>query len=157
MNLLSGILFRVTAAAIICAVLRGLPLSGSIKKLMQILCGIFMLLTVFSVHEAGSLDGCGDILGNVSQQAQDIVQNSKEDTLEQMRKIIIAETEAYILDKAKNYGAELSVEVSVNDSDLPVPCGVTIRGSVSPYARRQLQQIIADDLGIETGEQEWVG
>ena len=154
MTELSTIMLGVTAAAILCALLRALPIEGGLGKLMQVLCGLFMLVTLFSGFTGGVRF---DELNFSQLDAHSIVQDAKLESVLTLREIIITETEAYILDKANKFGAELTVEVSVDDSELPTPCAVTVRGSVSPYARQQLQQIIADDLGICVEDQRWIG
>ena len=70
-----------------------------------------------------------------------------------MADIIKEETEAYILDKAADLHANLRVEVAVGEDNLPA--AVTISGEASPYARRQIQAMIANDLGISKENQKW--
>ena len=72
-----------------------------------------------------------------------------------MADIIKEETEAYILDKAADLHAKLHVEVTVGEDSLPT--AVTLSGEASPYARRQIQAIIANDLGIAKENQKWIG
>ena len=72
-----------------------------------------------------------------------------------MADIIKEETEAYILDKAADLHANLHVEVTVGEDNLPT--AVTLSGEASPYARRQIQAIIANDLGIAKENQKWIG
>lgn len=72
-----------------------------------------------------------------------------------MADIIKEETEAYILDKAADLHANLRVEVAVGEDNLPA--AVTIFGEASPYARRQIQAMIANDLGISKENQKWIG
>ena len=71
--------------------------------------------------------------------------------------IIKAETESYILDKANELGAALTVEVFLSEDDIPIPVSVRIQGTASPYARNRLTQMIQQDLGIEKEKQEWIG
>lgn len=72
-----------------------------------------------------------------------------------MADIIKEETEAYILDKAADLHANLRVEVTIGEDNLPA--AVTISGEASPYARRQIQAMIANDLGISKENQKWIG
>ena len=72
-----------------------------------------------------------------------------------MADIIKEETEAYILDKAADLHANLRVEVAVGEDNLPA--AFTISGEASPYARRQIQAMIANDLGISKENQKWIG
>ena len=71
--------------------------------------------------------------------------------------IIKEETEAYILDKAASLGVTLSVEVMVEDGNVPRLSGVQLSGQVSPYARQQLSTWISNDLGISKENQKWIG
>jgi hypothetical protein len=57
------------------------------------------------------------------------------------------------LDKAESLGAELTVEVMLDDSQIPIPTKVRIRGNISPYNREKLSSIIERDLGIPTEAQ----
>lgn len=69
---------------------------------------------------------------------------------------IMDATRAYILDKAEALGADVTVEVMLDDSQIPVPCGVRIRGNISPYLREKLGSLIERDLGIPTEAQQWM-
>ena len=92
----------------------------------------------------------------VGEEVEDAVSNGKGAAYEAMAASIKAQTEAYILDKAESFGASLTVEVSVEGPDLPVPCGVRIAGSISPYGKKQLSDMIVKDLGIPAEEQIWI-
>ena len=74
-----------------------------------------------------------------------------------MRTIIKGETEAYILDKAASLGVELEVDVLLEDMYPMAPKTVRLSGSVSPYVRNRLQNIIAEELGISKENQIWIG
>lgn len=157
MDFIGSFLLRLTAAAVLCGIVRSLSAGSMGSGLMKLLTGVFMLVILISPLKDVTLPQLGGFAGSMSEEAQQIVGGAQEQTRQELQKIIISETEAYILDKAKNFGAELTVEVSVDDSDLPMPCAVTVRGSVSPYARQQLQQIIQSDLGIDLEDQTWIG
>ena len=47
------------------------------------------------------------------------------------------------------------VEVTDTSAKVPVPYAVTIRGSVPPYMRELLSNIIEKELGIEKESQTW--
>ena len=47
------------------------------------------------------------------------------------------------------------VEVTVDTSQTPVPNAVRVSGQISPYGKKQLQQMIANDLGIALEAQIW--
>lgn len=70
--------------------------------------------------------------------------------------IIKEKTESYILDKAKQFGAALIVQVSLSDDELQTPSAVQIRGRISPYGKRELEAAIEKDLGIPKEKQTWI-
>lgn len=69
--------------------------------------------------------------------------------------IIKSRVEAYILDKAAAFGADLTVEVALSEEQFPVPCAVEISGAISPYGKLRLTQLLEDELGIGKEDQIW--
>ena len=86
-----------------------------------------------------------------------VLSGNEESGQKEYSDIIKRRTAAYILDKAKNLGADLMVEVTLNDEIPPVPCAVRLRGIITPYAKKVLSETIFRDLGIKTEEQTWIG
>ena len=68
---------------------------------------------------------------------------------------IKAQTESYILEKAKTLDMQIRVEVKMSNDQIPVPCSVTLTGSASPYAKKQMTNMIVNDLGITEENQKW--
>ena len=66
------------------------------------------------------------------------------------------ETEAYVLSKAAELGADIDVDVMLSDHSLPIPKEITVSGSVSPYAKKQLITAIEKELGIAEEAQLWI-
>ena len=64
-------------------------------------------------------------------------------------------TEAYILDKAAGLDAQIRVQVTLSEGELPVPASVVIYGAVSPAARTALTELITRDLGIAEEDVRW--
>ena len=62
---------------------------------------------------------------------------------------------AYILDKAKTLGADLSAEITVDKDGLPV--FAEMQGIVDEETRQILEQILICDLGITKENQRWTG
>ena len=75
---------------------------------------------------------------------------------EMLRQIITDETRAYIMDKARSYGAEIQVEITLSRANPPVPEGCTIWGQISPYVKQQLKKILITDLGIPEENHLWI-
>lgn len=157
MMLIREYLLKLTAAALFCSVVVGfVGDKGALGKLIKLITGIFMMVTIAAPIGTLHLDGWTDYIDKLTLQTSGAVQEGEDFAKDTLVGIIKEETRSYILDKAKAYDAQLEVEVDVDDSTVPVPRAVLIRGSISPYGRQQLQRIIQEDLGIKLEAQEWI-
>lgn len=151
-------LLGVTAAALCCGILTALlGKKGISGKTVKFLCGIVMMLSVIGPIVNVRLDTLPDILDDFSLNAESTAVFGQEAALKEYADIIKSRTAAYILDKAKSLGAELTVEVTLRETVPPVPCAVRLSGTISPYAKKVLSETIAQDLGIQVEEQTWTG
>lgn len=158
MDWIKQYILQVTGAALIAGIVAGfISKKSSVGKVIQLMCGIFLLVTLIMPWTRLKVRDFGDFLDSISLQADAVISTGENMAREELSQIIKAKTEAYILDKAAYYGAELAVEVSVEGSELPVPVAVKISGSISPYGKKQMQKIIAEDVGISLEEQIWTG
>lgn len=155
MEALGQYVLHLVVAAIFCAVVKALAgKKGTAAGAVQMLCGVFLLLTLVKPL-------VGIRIGDFStefwrDQADAAVAAGTSTAEESLRQLIKDKTEAYILDKARLFGGELTVEVSLDSSDLPAPKSVEISGKISPYGKMRLQQVIRDDLGIPAEAQLWI-
>ncbi len=148
-------LLGVIAAAILCAIISQIPGKDSfLSAAMKLITGVFMLLALASPLIQIRLQPL-DFITDITDQAKQITASAAVSGKDSVGRIIKERTQAYILDKASSLGAELSVEVMLSDSDVPVPVSVTISGNISPYSRKILSESIANDLGIGTEAQKW--
>ena len=148
-------LLGVIAAAIICAVVSQISGKGSfLAAAIKLITGAFMLVVLISPIKHIQIRPA-NLFSDISLQADEITAAAAETTQESMASIIKEQTRAYILDKADQYGAALTVDVTLSDADIPTPISVKISGKVSPYTKKMLSGIIANDLGIATEAQIW--
>lgn len=149
----SEYLLSVTCAAFICAILRSV---GGEKGQIKLLCGIFLALSVVRPLIQIRLDSFLPLYDEINAEAAFAVSAGEEYSTDAMADIISSRMEAYILDKASGYGAHLTVEIFTAGEGIPVPASVRIRGHVSPYVKKQLQEIIQQELGICLEDQLWM-
>ena len=123
-------------------------------KIMHILTGILMTITVISPLKKITFSEFSNYFDNISATAGIYANEGKSINQENTAAIIKQSTEAYILDKAKNMGLDISVEVELNENN-SVPCGIMISGDVAPYERDILCDYIYDTLGITRENQQW--
>ena len=149
-------LLSVSAAAVLCGLVRYfLGKKGTSAALGTMVAGIFLLMTILS--PLGDFDNLKweDITGRWQEEAADAAALGSAEAKKAQDAIIKQQLEAYILDKATEYHAQLQVEVTLSETGAAVPVGVSLRGAVSPYAKQQLQEIIEKDLGISKENQQW--
>lgn len=146
----------IVAAAIVCAVAQGLLAKSTLTgRIVHLLCGILMAVTLITPLGKISFQGVTDYWDDLSYDAQEYVNEGTSVAENQMRDIIKSQSEAYILDKANRMGLQITLEVELDEQNGNVPCGVVISGAVSPYAREQLCAYMEDTLGIAKEKQIW--
>lgn len=156
MDSLRQYLLSLTASAVICGIITAMfPGKGASQKLVKLLSGL--MLTIAALQPVSRLDIAGFLDDWKFELSQGEYAGHEGENLarDAMAEIIKENTEAYILDKAVQLGLQITAEVTLTGDDIPQPKKVTIRGYASPYAKSQLMQIIADDLGISKEDQTW--
>ena len=150
-------LLGVACTALVMAVADSLAPDGSVKKICRLAGGLALLLA--AVGPLIRLDGgiLTDALEGYRAQVQ-----SYEETLEEQNNLfyqtIIEESAAaYIVDKAEEMGISCQAEVtfSYDEDGVPCPWEVTARGDWTDEARRALERLLEDDLGVPTQRQHY--
>lgn len=143
--------------AMICGIFTGIVQDGLFQKQIQLLCGLFLALTIVKPLvqlDLPSLDGLLEPFGTAAEEAaadgviiyqQAIAQSIQE------------EAEAYICSKASALEADLCVRVSLRDDTPPVPNRVILEGEISPEKMDALQTILEEELHIPKERQTWIG
>lgn len=158
MEALGRYILSVTAAAIAFAVLQTLVgKKGTASALVRLIGGLFLTFTVIAPIAALDLDAIFASNLDFMEQGSAIAAQGQEIAQSELRTIIKQRCEAYILDKAETYRAQLEVEVTLSQDDIPTPTAVRLRGSASPYAKFNLQQWLQDEMGIPREHQVWIG
>ena len=98
----------------------------------------------------------GLYLDEISADGQWAVAKGEEAAIQTMSERIKEKTETYILDKAAQMGAAITVDVNLEESMPPAPAEITIKGTVSPYVKKQLTDCLRNDLGIPEDKQIWI-
>ena len=149
-------LISIITAALICGTATSvLGSKGSLGAAVKFLAGIYMTLSIIAPWGQLRLGELSDLKDQLTSDAERVTLSGQNTAREAMAESIINSTRTYILDKAESLGAELTVEVMLDDSQIPIPNKVRIRGNISPYNREKLSSIIEKDLGIPTEAQIW--
>lgn len=149
-------LLSVTSAAVFCAIAKSAgAMTGSGGTIIKILCGLFLIFTAISPVSHVELDEMMNAIPQIAAEGELAVETGKDYAFQARERIIKSEAEAYILDKAARFGAQVLVDVRISDSEPQVPVGVSISGPLTAYAREQLSDVIEEDLGIPKEAQQW--
>ena len=148
MGSLRRYILAIVTAAILGGILTGIVRDGSCGKLLKLMCGVFFLLTAIQPIT-------GVRIPDLSQWVQAYSSEAENYFARQRETIIKEKTEAYILDKAGQLGLQLQAEVSVSETEEPVPWAVVLSGEVKPDQKRRLEAILEQELGIARENQQW--
>ena len=151
-------LIGVVASAVLCGVITTLiGKKGMVGSVVKLLTGLLMTMAVVRPWVGISLDGLFGWTEDYTQQGQGIVSWGENIAMDAYQEGIKERTEAYILEKARSMGANLTVEVTLSDGEMPIPIRVTLSGNISPYAKGVLGTMLSQELGIDREEQIWTG
>ena len=128
---------------------------GATHSVLKFITGIFIIITVISPFKQHTTYDISGYFSDWGVSASEYVQAGEESAKSSKNTFIKEQTQAYILDRADQLGIDVTVEVVLNEDDLSIPKEVYINGSVSPYGKLKLQQIISQELGITEDKQIW--
>ncbi|MGM9603586.1 MAG: hypothetical protein ACI3XG_00800 [Faecousia sp.] len=143
-------------AALIAGILLDLSEKTSFQKQLRLVCSIFfacILLRPLLSLRFPELTQLGD---SYLTQAEEAAAQGENIRIRSLRAIIRQETEAYILKEARAIGADVDVQVELDNGDPPAPVAVTLRGSFDASSETQLGGLLADELGIPKEHQTWI-
>lgn len=157
MDAIAEYLLSVTAAGILCAVVRNILGEKHISgKIMKAVSGVFMAITIFSPLMDFRLSDMEDYFKDFQYSAEDAADSGTQMAVTAMADIIKQQTESYILDKAASLGADIQIKVKMSDTNPPVPKEVILSGSVSPYHKSLISQYILTNFSIPEENQKWI-
>ena len=142
-------IFRLITAALLCGILHSFPSEKTtVGKIGRMLSGLVIVILMISPVTQISFKDLTWYLDDLAAQADEYATAGKIAAENSINGIIKKQTEAYIFDKAESLGLEIAVEVELNGDNNSVPCGVTIKGEASPFAKEIMSAYIEMNLGI---------
>lgn len=157
MDYIREYIFSVAVISVLCSIILRLMQNLQIKNIGKMVCGLALSVSIIGqLSKFDNLD-INNYLSYSTEDAEEAVALGEELSYEAWSDIIKLETEAYILDKAADLNAEVSVSVTVREDPAPAPVSADISGSISPYARNRLEKIMEEELGITKENQQWTG
>ena len=154
MHELGKYIISVSACALACGMVLTLAKDTGHGGMIRLLCGVILTITALApirtipIPEVADAAVFHEIQGRIhTQEGEDMARTA-------MERIIKAESEAYILDKAGALNLALEADVTVSDG---IPTAVCLRGEGAPWQIRQLENIITQELGISKENLRWIG
>ena len=155
-DMLRKSLFSITAAALLCALVRALIPKGRMQRICSLLCGVFVLLSALSGFAGWDMQDFAAQLSKMQMAAEEARTGVEVRNREAIAVIIKSKTEAYILDKAGMLGLAAEVQVHVEaGGSYPYPDEVTVSGRFTPQQQEALSTYIEENLAIGKERQTW--
>lgn len=154
MRALGEYVVSLTAAAMVSGLLLALVREGTAKNILRLVCGVVLTVTALTPMVRGNLPDISFFETDWLTLGEAAAASGEEMALDAKTSFIKEGLEAYILDKASAFGADLRAEVTLDADGLPV--SVALTGTVSTDARLALEAIITEDLGIPKEDQKWI-
>ena len=129
--------------------------NGTLSTSIKLITGLFLTLTIIAPWINVRVGDITTYFSDVDSQAESLALHGEDIAIAETKDIIKSNLEAYILDKASALDLDIQAEIFMSEGDLYAPSFVALKGAVSPYAKRRLEQIISDDLGIPKENQTW--
>lgn len=141
--------------ALICGILLSMVRSGVHEALLRLLSGIFLTVTLLSPLGNIRLEPMPDLFRQAIIGGGEQAAAGEEMARQEKCRYISSRIEAYILDKARQRGADLHVSVTLGEDYLPIR--VELTGAAEDAVRRELSDILTQELGISKENQLWTG
>lgn len=148
-------LMAVISVSVLIAAAESLMPAGSVKKVGQFVCGLVLLCVL--ARPLGALRG--ESLTEWMEEYRMTLERQEEELERQAgqtEKAVIEEyCQAYILDKAEQFGITCRVEIQCarQEEGLWLPRSVQLWGRFEPEAQSRLTELLERELGIAVSEQ----
>ena len=155
MGALGSTAYRVVCGVVLCGIALSLFPEGRMKSMLHMACGLFLTVLLLTAISGVKLPEFEEFGGEFYEQAQAAAAAGEDYTRQQYRELIKQRLEAYILDIAHRKDCVLTVHVEVDGDGRPV--SAVLQGNIPEEKRRELEEVIAEELGIAKEDQQWNG
>lgn len=150
-------LLRLTAGALLSAMLLVLLPNGTLRKTAAFLSGLVMLLLALTPLTQVNYDMLSETISRMEWEKEEARTGIEIQNQALIARIISGRIEAYILDKASELGITITVELEMQtQASTPYPRAATIHGAAGPMQKQQLQAYIEKTFAIPMQRQVWL-
>ena len=150
-------ILSVAITALICGVISGFLKDSGLYKIIKLICNMIVMLSVLSPVVKWSSHMNMTLTFPVIPDGSDTINTGIQTSADTIAEVIKQKTEAYIVDKAAELGADITAKVTLTNDTPPIPDAVEILGSISPYRKLKLEELIQEELNISKENQKWTG
>ena len=125
-------------------------------SLLKLICGLMLSFSILNPILSIVRGDWEDLGITLPGEGESAAEEGKEQAQKSVRALIKEETEAYILDKARDMDLTVRVSVRLSEEAMPTPDFVTVYGTVPPYQKTQLSRMLTEELGIRKENQQWI-
>ena len=135
-----------------------LDLSGKsrFQKQLRLVCGIFFASILLGPLLSLSVPNLDASHLSFLEQSEQAAAQGEKIYLQSLYHIIQDQCQSYILKEAGALGAELEVQVELDNGYPPAPQSVTLRGSFDAQSEARLSKLLAEEFGIPKERQTWI-
>lgn len=151
----SQYLLSIVAAAMLFSLTRSILPKGAVRRIAEYVGGLLVIIAVLAPVVQIEYDSLARSIMRIQIETNNIKTETIDGKREVMADIIKQQCQTYIWDKANELGAELEVEVILNQDQYPYPIAVILTGKATPEQRHSLTEFISRDMGISAQGQEW--
>lgn len=157
MSDIGSYIFTVAATALICGLVSGFFKNCGIYKLIRLICNLIVLLCVLSPLKKMDFNRIPDLSFSVYPEKNGFIAEEIQKSSDWLAEVIKTKTETYIVDKAAEMGVTITAKVTLSNDSPPVPAAVEMIGSIAPYWKLRLEELIQEELNISKENQKWTG
>ncbi len=149
-------ILSVLCVVIVCGLTQTLFAEGTMQALIKWIGGLVVTVTVLNPLVKGELFQWDMAFSDLHVNKEIAIEEGLQIGEEALSARICESTCAYILNEASDMGANVEVEIELQESYPYQPEQVRICGAVSPYIKQQLSNLLERELGITEDHQIWV-
>lgn len=156
MHTIGKYLFAVIAVCLLISICKTfIPSKGIVGSVFKLVCGVILASVLISPVTNFPTNDLQSFYGSIHSDAVSITNKGEEIAKAELSNSIEESLKAYICDKASAINLDLDIQILLNNETIPQPKEVRINGNASPYAKKQLIQIICRDLAIGEENIKW--
>ena len=149
-------ILSVLCVVIVAGLSQTLFAKGTMHDLIKWIGGLAVTVTVLNPIVKGDLFQWDIVFSDLRTNKEIAVEEGLQIGQEALAARISTSTCAYILNEVSDLGADVEVELDLQENYPYQPEQVRICGAVSPYIKQQLSSLLERELGITEDHQIWV-